>query len=668
MNRIFRIIILSLVAMAAIALPRVLVAEDGTGGTVSPFALGAGGRNTALGGASAAIWGGSYSLVWNPAGLVSVERGELALFHTPLFDGACSYSTALVSWPLLDAGVISAGIMHLKIGDIERRDSDNMLESGDLSNRQTRYILGFGRTIHGGLSAGISLKLDRYAQGEYSANGFGMDVGLGIRREIKSPLVDGMAAGINFFNIVEPVYTIVSEESGDPSGARGGIAMWRSMPGSLDDRFLFTSDLVKSRYSETGLHAGVEYSISGMFAVRAGYDAGNVTLGAGFRVHTIEVDYAFRDSDLENYHLFSILYGYGETSSQKLAKRRIARDEEIQKKLVFETDRYETDLISSSMESGRRALENGHYNKATGYFEAVLLWDPTNTEARDCRTRADALTHIKRADSLFVGQMYSEALFEYRLGSQHFDHEEIDSRIEACEKSIGEAENSRAILDRMISHSLELYTSRQWADASRAFEEILVIDPGNSIANQYREKSILRNREYYDSLIRRVEQAVSRMHYEEAAELVHTGLENFPGDNILISRLSDIERLKRRAGDKVPAGAEVATLKPALSSAMIEGLRPDYEKGVASFTGGQYEKAIDSWEKVWKVWKGFEKVEEYLVKAYQFRGMDLYTDHSYEEALEVWQKILVIDPGNEKAARYIRRTREEMGLLERTRG
>ena len=154
MNRLFRIIIIvSLTAgMSAIAPPRVLVAEDGTGGTISPFALGAGGRNTALGGASAAVWGGSYSLVWNPAGLVSVERGELALFHTPMFDGSCSYSTALVSWPLLDVGVISAGIMHLKIGDIERRDSDNMLAGSDLSNRQTRYILGFGRTIHGGPS------------------------------------------------------------------------------------------------------------------------------------------------------------------------------------------------------------------------------------------------------------------------------------------------------------------------------------------------------------------------------------------------------------------------------------------------------------------------------------------------------------------------------------
>lgn len=654
--------------MTAIAPPCGLVAEDGTGGTISPFALGAGGRNTALGGASAAVWGGSYSLVWNPAGLVSVERGELALFHTPLFDGLCSYSTVLVSWPLLDMGVISAGIMHLKIGDIERRDYGNMMTGSDLSNRQTRYILGFGKTIHGGLSGGISLKLDRYAQGEYSANGFGMDAGLGVRGKINSPLIDGMAAGINFFNIVEPVYTIVSEESGDPSGARGGIAMWRSMPGTLDDRLLFASDLVKSRYSETGLHVGIEYSINGMFAVRAGYDEGNATLGAGFRIHTVEVDYAFRDSDLESYHLFSISYGYGETSSQRLARRRKARDEEIQRKLVIETDRYETDLISSSMESGKRALENGRYDKATVYFEAALLWDPANTEARDGRNRAEGLIHIKRADSLFAGQMYPEALFEYRLGSQYSEHEEVRARIEACEKSIGEAENSRAILDRMISHSLELYTSRQWADASRAFEEILLIDPENGIAIQYHEKSIFRNREYYDSIIRDVEQTVSRMHYEKAAGLVHTGLEDFPRDKGLMSRLSEIERLKKNAEKKDLAATELSTFSPVLSSTKIKSLRPDYEMGVAFFTEGKYEDAIDSWEKVWKVWNSFEKVEEYLVKAYQFRGMDLYADHRYEEALEAWQKILVIDPRNEKAARYIRRTREEMGLLEGTRG
>jgi tetratricopeptide (TPR) repeat protein len=658
MNRLYRITIpLSLMmVIAAMVVPCGLAAEDGTGGTESPFALGAGGRNAALGGASAAVWGGSYSLVWNPAGLVSVERGELALFHTPLFDGSCSYSTALISWPLLDFGVISAGIMHLKIGDIERRDYDNMISASELSNRQTRYILGFGKTIHRGLSGGISLKLDRYAQGEYSANGFGMDVGLGLRGEVESPLVEGMSAGICFFNIVEPVYTIVNEESGDPSGARGGISMWRSMPGDLDDRILFASDLVKSRYSEISLHAGVEYSIREMFAIRAGYYEGNATFGAGFRINTIEIDYAFRDSDLESYHLFSISYGYGETSSQRLARRRNARDEEIRKKLSVETERYETDLISSSMESGKKELEDGRYDKAKGYFESVLLWDPANAEARDGKNRADALTHIKRADSLFVGQMYPEALFEYRLGSRHFKHEEVARRIEACEESIGEAENSMAILDGMISHSLELYTSRRWGAASRAFEEILSIDPGNSIAIQYREKSILRNREYYDSLIRRIEQAVSRMHYEDAAELVHAGLDDFPDDKDLIARLAEIDRLRRAIVEKPPARSEMPTRVPTLSPEKIESLRPDYENGVASFTGGKYEDAIDSWEKVWKVWDGFEKVEEYLVKAYQFRGMELYTDHMYEEALETWQKILVIYPRNEKAARYIRRT------------
>ena len=86
-------------------------AEDGSGGTISPFSMGAGSRSIGMGSTSAAVWGGSYSLIWNPAGLESIERAELSLFHTPLFDEDASYSSALASYPFLEAGTISIGLL-----------------------------------------------------------------------------------------------------------------------------------------------------------------------------------------------------------------------------------------------------------------------------------------------------------------------------------------------------------------------------------------------------------------------------------------------------------------------------------------------------------------------------------------------------------------------------
>ena len=75
------------------------------------------------------------------------------------------------------------------------------------------------------------------------------------------------------------------------------------------------------------------------------------------------------------------------------------------------------------------------------------------------------------------------------------------------------------------------------------------------------------------------------------------------------------------------------------------------------------EEAVEKWEPVWRKAPSFEKISEYLMRAYQYYGMQLYTDHKYEEALRAWQNILRIDPNNEKALRYINRTREELDKL-----
>ena len=86
--------------------------------------------------------------------------------------------------------------------------------------------------------------------------------------------------------------------------------------------------------------------------------------------------------------------------------------------------------------------------------------------------------------------------------------------------------------------------------------------------------------------------------------------------------------------------------------------------GVRYFRAGNFSRAIAEWETVWRSYPEYEKVDEYLVKAYQYRGMEYYAQHQYEEALEVWGRILEVDPDNEKAIRYITRTREELSRLE----
>lgn len=99
------------------------------------------------------------------------------------------------------------------------------------------------------------------------------------------------------------------------------------------------------------------------------------------------------------------------------------------------------------------------------------------------------------------------------------------------------------------------------------------------------------------------------------------------------------------------------------STDLIPGTR-----GSEFFTGGQFEKAISDWEVVWSKRPRFEQVDVYLVRAYQYRGMELYVQRRYKDAIAVWNEILEVDPDNEKAVRYISRIRQELEKLEELTG
>jgi len=643
-------------------------ASEGTGGTTSPFCLGAGGRVIALGGAGASVWEESYPLLWNPAGLAAVERMGVGLFHTPLFDESSSYSSIIGSWPSLELGTFSFCVLQLKTGDIERRDSDNMVSGGDLSNRQTRYVLGYGRQLPGGLSAGISMKLDRFEQGDYNANGFGFDAGLGLGGELNSPLIDGAAFGLCARNIVEPKVVLVSEESGDPMGYRGGISIWRSIAGGFDDRLLVAADLDKSRYCEVTLHAGAEYT-AGMFSIRAGYDAGFSVFGAGFELREMKLDYAYKSTDLENYHLFSISYSHGPSKLEKLERRKMRREEEIARELAEKTEKYEMELTNGHMRRAREAMDRGSYETAMTGFNMVLLLEPENTAAAEGLKRAGAMEHIQTADSLFENEMYAAAIYEYRRGNDLLPDQKVDERIGLCEKFVKEAEDNGEMIEKLLARAIELYTARNWEEASRAFKEVIDLDPSNEIAATYIVKACDRRQEEYDSSIQQIDRMLVREHFAQVRELVRSGLLSRPGDEALLARQSQLDSILRiRAAEAERKKAAEARLPEAPDARQMETLRADYERGVEHFRKGDFSKSISEWKKVWDSWPDFEDVGEYLVRAYQYRGMELYSAHEYEEALTMWRKILEIDAQNEKAVRYIKRTEIEMSRLKHMTG
>lgn len=658
-----RICIITVLA-AFLILPAPARSEDGSGGTTSPFALGSGVRNIAMGNAAVAVWGGSYALIWNPAGLERIDRAEISLFHTSLFDDEAAYYSILGSYPFLEMGTISFGALQLAVDGIESRDASNMLLGDDLSCRQTRYIAGYSRKIYGPFTGGLTIKLDRFSQGNYSANGFGADLGLGYERTFESSRIEGMAGGLTLFNLIEPTMKIVEEESGDPRGVRAGIAIWGPVIHSIDDRLIFAFDLDDKRYSEMGIHTGIEYSIQPHLAFRGGYDDGFPVFGLGFRFSTIELDYAYRTSDLESYHLFSLTVGFGPTRSQRLENLQVARELKIRNEIEREIASYEDRFIEGFLREAEEALKDRRFADSVDLFDKVLLMDPGNESALEGRNRARILEGAARADVLFESGDYAGALLIYRNLSTRYDSKELDSKIEACDKLISKADNKRLMAETMFESGLEYYSDRKWYLARGAFNEVLELYPGHELASSYLRKSDTRIEEEHERILLRVDELIASRRFGEAQDLIRMGMESYGSDSGFESRQARLRQMQVNAGrEKSRLAALSAESRPKPSRKELEKMRSVYERGAEHFRAGKFDMAVSEWESIWEKYPGYENLDDYLVKAYQYWGMELYTKHKYDEALEVWQRILRVDDNNEKALRYIQRTREERGRL-----
>ncbi len=660
MKRMF--IITALVVM--LLMPVSARCGDVSGGTESPFALGSGVRNIAMGNAAVAVWGGSYSLIWNPAGLESIDRAEVGLFHTSLFEDDASYYTLLGAYPFLDIGTISVGVLQLAIGGIEARDENNLLLGGDLSCRQTRYLAGYSRRLYGPFTGGFTLKLDRFAQGDYTANGFGADIGFGYERVFESRFIEGMTAGLTLVNLIEPAMKIVDEESGDPRGMRAGIAIWGPVISSLDDRLLFAFDLENRRYSDTGIHAGLEYSIQPHMAFRGGYDDGFPTFGLGFMFRMIELDYAYRTSGLESYHLFSFTVGFGPTRSKRLEDRNAARELEIRNEIDREIRGYEDRFIESSISEAENALSKGLFAESAALFDKVLMMDPGNGRALEGKNEALIGEGAARADKLFEDEDYAGALLIYRNLATRFGGSSFDLKIAECNGMISRADDKKAMIETMFSRGLEYYSERKWFQAVGAFNEVLDLEPGHELASSYLQKSRQRIEEEHERTLLRIDELIASKRFGEAQEMIREGRKRYGADKDFDSRQA---RLSLTQADTEKERKRIAAIsaetRPEQTREELEKVRPLYERGAEYFRAGKFDKAVTEWESIWMKYPGYENLDEYLVKAYQYWGMELYTQHKYDEALEIWQRILKVDGNNEKALRYIKRTQEELGQL-----
>lgn len=263
-----------------------------------------GAEPAALGTAYCAVADNSNAMVYNPAGLAFADAPGLDAMHVSYVEDV-TYNTLTGVWPIEGDDTTRAfgfGVQSLGSGDIDRRDATGVQGSA-FDATFAAYSLAYAQTLRENWSLGFGAKMIREAIDDVSASAYAMDAGTTwhIRPSFSlAGAITNMGSDIKLYRQSDPL----------PTQARVGTA-WR-----INTDWRTSADLIYRRNGPFGAAAGLEWSNSAFYALRAGYNTSRtkelgflagVTGGFALRYWGQEIAYAYVPiGDLGHTHYFSI--------------------------------------------------------------------------------------------------------------------------------------------------------------------------------------------------------------------------------------------------------------------------------------------------------------------------------------------------------------------------
>ena len=327
--------------------------------------IGAGARGLAMGSAQVASANDGTAGYWNPAGLTGVEHPSLNFMHASYFSNIAKYDYASVAIPVSDnRRTLGISVLRFAVDDIpntlflvEPDGSINYNNIQTFSSADYAFLFSFAQKIKDEanykLSFGANAKVIYRKVGHFAkAFGFGIDAGIRLQKNnwnlgvvVKDLTTTFNAWTFDFSEkekevlyLTKNAIPVKSTELTSPRVTLGGgynFALGKSFnlfaEADLDITFDGKRNTVLSGNTvSVDPHLGLEASINSVFFIRAGItnfqkalSDGDTTnqkkvwiyqpsLGAGFRVKNISIDYAF--SNLANQsnplysHIFSLKF------------------------------------------------------------------------------------------------------------------------------------------------------------------------------------------------------------------------------------------------------------------------------------------------------------------------------------------------------------------------
>lgn len=266
-----------------------------------------GARAAAMGGAFATVAKGAEAAFWNPAGLAGVTGTELTATHTETYEQLRNDHVAVAG--KLFGGGLATSFRAMYSQPIEERDDlGNVI--GSFGAHDLEFLAGYGRTLAGGTSVGLTAQVVRERIADLAATTWAVNAGTAFG----VPLIPGGRASLSIHNLGPPAHYMLDGVQGQPvdlpTAVQVGLATSHSAFQGFTGLLAVEARATRGRQSLVAVGGELDSPAGAALrlGLRAGDDVASWSAGAGWRMEKLSVDYAFVPSklDLDDTHRFSL--------------------------------------------------------------------------------------------------------------------------------------------------------------------------------------------------------------------------------------------------------------------------------------------------------------------------------------------------------------------------
>ncbi len=441
-------------------------------------------RNSGAAGALSVFINDSTSSFINPSLLGWTPRQNIQLIYYNLFEGGM-LSSASYALPLLEKGTIGISVIYMTSGDIIEKDINNQETGNTFFDSTTHINLSYGINLFYLFNLGVNVKYINRNLFNNQYEGFGCDFGT----SFELPYNIKLAAGIE--NIIKPQFKY-SDLSYDilPIKFDLSAGFSASLVSSINGIIKIGAGISPEEDNDTpGWHAGAEYEVFKLFAIRGGINESGFATGASIMYSDFVFDYAFISKPLDFIHRFSLSFVFGD-NIREIEEKIKTQEEKVKYELVQKIRQDALDEFKKTIDD---AMLKNNLDLAKETVTKALVWAPYDNwfkdkekEINDLLNRDKKQKLLKEADILIKEGSYIDALVSLK-SIQEMDpaNNEIQEKISKTteylkalgEKNIATESANREKIKKYFEKGLDLYTSGKYEKAVEEWNKVIQSSP-----------------------------------------------------------------------------------------------------------------------------------------------------------------------------------------------